>query len=207
MTTTAPTTEPNTLAGPATLGALGGLLWMLLPAAWAVASLEEQERGGLSFVAVAVVDVVFLVLAPALIVLGVAALRRALGTAAGRAGRTGMVLATLGLAAMALGNGIEVASMTAGGGEVALGHGMFMIGFLVCILGQLLVGITVVRSARRHLSRVAGWILVLALPLGIGIGMLGSVLTPGTDIGFWAAISVPTGAAWLLLGRSLVERR
>lgn len=53
------------------------------------------------------------------------------------------------------------------------------------------------------MSRVAGWVLVLALPLGIGIGMLGSVLASENDAGFWAAISVPTGAAWVLLGRSL----
>jgi hypothetical protein len=206
--TTIATTSTTPVAGRATLGALGGALWMLLPAAWAVAELEDQQFGSLSFFAVAAADWIFLVLAPALIVVGLTALRTVLGTAAGRVGGTGMVFAALGLGAMALGNGIEVGSMSAGGGEVALGHAIFLIGFLVSIVGWLLVGITVIRKRRAALSRVAGWILVLALPLGIGIGMLGSVLAPENDAGFWAAISVPTGAAWLLLGRSLsVEDR
>lgn len=201
--TTIATTSTTTVAGRATFAAVGGALWMLLPAAWAVAELEDQQFGSLSFVAVAVADWIFLVLAPVLIVVGVTALRAVLGTAAGRVGGTGMVLAALGLGAMAVGNGIEVGAMSLGGGEVALGHAIFLIGFLVSIVGGLLVGITVIRKRREALSRVAGWILVLALPLGIGIGMLGSVLAPENDAGFWAAISVPTGAAWLLLGRSL----
>lgn len=207
MTTIATTSTP-TVASRATLGAWGGALWMLLPAAWTVTELKDQQFGSLSFFAVAVADWIFLVLAPALIVVGVTALRTVLGARAGRVGGTGMVLAALGLGAMALGNGIEVGSMSAGGGEVALGHSIFLIGFLVSIVGGLLVGIMVIRRRRAPLSRVAGWILVLALPLGVGIGMLGSVLAPENDAGFWAAISVPTGAAWLLLGRSLsVEDR
>lgn len=207
MTTIATTSTPP-VASRATLGALGGALWMLLPAAWTVTELEDQQFGTLSFFAVAVADWIFLVLAPALIVVGLTALRTVLGTRAGQVGDTGMVFAALGLGAMALGNGIEVGSMSAGGGEVALGHSIFLIGFLVTIVGGLLVGITVIRKRRTPLSRVAAWILVLALPLGIGIGMLGSVLAPENDAGFWAAVSVPTGAAWLLLGRSLsVEDR
>ena len=53
------------------------------------------------------------------------------------------------------------------------------------------------------LSRAAGSLLALALPLGIGIGILGSAVAPANDAGFWAAISVPTGIAWVLLGASL----
>lgn len=204
MTTIATaTTSPTTVAGRATLGAAGGALWMLLPAAWAVAQLEDQQFGSPSFVAVAVADWTFLVLAPALIVVGVTALRAVLGTAAGRVGGTGMVCTALGLGAMAVGNGVEMGSMSAGGGKVALGYAIFQIGFLVSIVGGLLVGITVIRRLREALARVAGWILVLALPLGIGIGMVGWALAPESDIGFWAATSMPTGAAWLLLGRWL----
>lgn len=202
MTTTV--SKPTTTASSrASLGAVGGGLWLLLPAAWAAAQLDDQEFGSLSFVAVAVVDAIFLVLAPALIVVGHLALRDALGATAGRLGRSGIVLAMLGLGSMAVGNGIEVASMSFGGGEVALGHALFLIGFLVSIVGGLLVGITVYRKRRDTLARVAGCVLALALPLGIGIGMLGSALLPDDDTGFWAAISVPTGAAWLLLGWSL----
>ena len=79
---------------------------------------------------------------------------------------------------MALGNGIEVASMTAGGGEVSLGHALFLIGFLVSVLGSVVVGIVVFRRRHDALSRAAALLLALALPLGIGIGILGSAIAP-----------------------------
>ncbi|MDP9430227.1 MAG: hypothetical protein M3Q47_15800 [Actinomycetota bacterium] len=192
--TTPPTSPPATVARRATLATAGAVLWVLLPAAWAVTGSEEQPSGALSSVAVAVSDWVFLVLAPALLVVGHAALRTALGPAAGRVGTTGIVLAALGLGAMAVGNGIEVASITTGGGEVAAGHALFLVGFPVSIVGGLLAGVTVIRKRRDALSRIAGWVLVLALPLGIGIGVMGSVLAPGNDAGFWAAIAIPPGS-------------
>lgn len=200
--TTPSRTSRQDVARRASLGGLGGALWLALPVAWTVAELAEQQAGVLPTVAVAVLDVVFLVLAPALIVVGLTALRAALGPTTGRAGRTGTLLAALGLGAMAVGNGIEVASMTAGGGEVAIGHAMFLLGFLVSVVGGVLLGATVVRRRPVGPARAGGWVLVLALPLGIGVGMLASVLVPGNDAGFFAAVSVPTGAAWVLLGRS-----
>src|SRR3712207_7947896 len=106
----------------ATIGMIGGALWALLPVAWSFANLDDVEYGTLDFFAVAFSYWIFLVLAPALIVVGRTDLYRALGPTAGRTGRTGMVVAGAGLAAMALGNGIEVASISAGGGEVSAGH-------------------------------------------------------------------------------------
>ncbi|MDP9460165.1 MAG: hypothetical protein M3Q22_07940 [Actinomycetota bacterium] len=203
-TTTRPITAgTSTVARRARLGTVGAALWALSSGVWAVANIEGQERGSLTFVAVAVSWWVFVVLPPALLVAGHAALRAALGPAAGRVGGAGVWTAATGLAAMGLGIGIEVVSFTTGGGEVALGHAILLVGFLVSILGALLTGITVVRRRRDLASRLAGWLLVLALPLGIGIGMLGSVLAPENDAFFWAALTVPTGVAWLLLGRSL----
>lgn len=199
-TTTAPPTTTGRRAG---LGAVGGTLWLLMPAAFAAAELDAQPRGSLSFFAVAASYWLCLVLAPALVAVGYTALRTALGSDAGRVARTGVVLAPVGLGAMALGNGIEVGSMSLGGGEVALGHAMFLIGFLVSTVGGVLAGIAVVRRLRDTAARAAGWLLVLALPLGIGIGALASAVAPGNDAGFFAAIAVPTGLAWLLLGRSL----
>jgi hypothetical protein len=107
------------------------------------------------------------------------------------------------MGAMGVGNGIEVASISAGGGEVSLGHAVFLIGFLVSVLGGIVLGVTVIRRRSDVLSRAAGWLLTLALPVGIGIGVLGSAVDPNNDAWFWAAIAVPTGIAWVLLCRSL----
>jgi hypothetical protein len=146
-----------------------------------------------------------MVLAPALLVVGHTALRTGLGPDVGRVGVIGIALAAIGLGAMGLGIGIEVASMTVGGGEVALGHAILLAGFLVAVVGALITGITVIRRRRDGLSRAAGWLLVLALPLGIGIMALGNVVAPQTDAVFWAGLTVPTGLAWVLLGTSLTR--
>lgn len=196
---------PTTTASrAATAGLVGGALWALMPVAWNVVSVDDVEFGTLSFVAVAASYWIFAVLPPALVVVGLVALRRALGPDAGRVGAVGLVLAMIGTAAMSLGIGIEVASISAGGGEVDLGHALLLIGFLVSIVGGVLLGIVVFRRRTDALSRTAALLLALALPLGIGLGMLGSAVDPENDAWFWAAITVPTGIAWALLGRSLL---
>jgi hypothetical protein len=204
MTTTSRTsTPPSTVSGRAALAIVGAALWTLSSVVWAISDLGSQEFGTLRFVAVAVAWSAFMVLAPVLLAIGHAGLRTALGPALPRSGGAGIRLAALGLGAMGLGIGIEVASMSVGGGEVELGHVILLAGWLVSVIGALLVGTTVIRRRRDRLSRAAGWLLVLAVPLGIGIGALGASVAPGTDAFFWAAITVPTGLAWLLLGRSL----
>jgi hypothetical protein len=191
----------TTVSRAATIGLAGGALWALLPVAWSVTSTDDVAFGSLSFVAVAASYWIFAVLPPALIPVGVVALRRTLG--GGRLPAIGAVVSMAGLGAMALGNGIEVASISFGGGEVALGHALLLIGFLVSIAGGILVGITVIRRRRDAVSRAAGLLLTLALPVGIGIGLAGSAVDPQNDAWFWAAIAVPTGVAWVLLGASL----
>lgn len=204
MTTTAPTpTRGTTSTRRAKLATTGAVLWTLSSAVWGISDLEYQEPGSLRFVAVAVAWWICMVLAPALLVVGHPALGAALGPAAGKVGRTGIALAAIGIGAMGLGIGIELASMTVGGGEVALGHAILLIGFLVAIVGALLTGVTVIRKRRDGLSKAAGWLLVLALPIGVGIMALGSVVAPQADAVFWAGLTVPTGLAWVLLGRSL----
>ena len=191
----------TTISRAATTGLVGGALWALLPVSWSVAVLDDVEPGTLAWFAVAASYWIFAVLPPVLIVVGLTALRRALGD--GRVGLIGVWVAGIGLGAMAVGNGIEVASLTTGGGEVDLGHAMFLIGFLVSVVGFIVTGIVVLRRRRDALSRAAGVLLTLALPVGIGIGLLGSAIDPQNDAWFWAAIAVPTGIAWVLLGASL----
>lgn len=209
MTTMPVRTEatPAVVSRRAALGTAGAALWVLVPAAWATTALEREEYGSLSFTAVATTYWFVMVLGPALLLAGYSALHAALGRARSRPATAGIALAAVGLSAMAVGNGIELASLSAGGEEVALGHALFLVGFLVSVGGGMLVGGTLVRRRWDALSRAAGWVLLLALPLGIGIGLLGSTIAPENDAAFWAVVTVPTGIAWLLLGRSLATGR
>ena len=197
MTTT--TARPDTAAGRARPALVGATLWTLSAGVWAISDLEDQEPGSQGFVAVAVAWWICMVLAPALMITGHSALRAALGPAAGKAARTGIALSATGLGAMGLGIGIEVASMTFGGGEVPLGHGILLVGFLIAIAGALVAGVALLRRRPDGLLRSAAWLLVLALPFGVGIMALGGALAPGTDAFFWAALTVPMGLAWVLL--------
>jgi len=113
------------------------------------------------------------------------------------------VVSGLGLLAMVLGNGTELATLTFSGRESDLGHSAFLIGFLVLVVGSLLLGIALLRGRREPRVRWAGALMVGMVPLGIGLGVLLNVVAPHTDLGFWAAITVPYGVAWVLLGRSL----
>ncbi len=193
----------TTTSRTATTGLVGGALWVLFPVSWKLANVTDVEFGTLPFVGVMASYWTFAVVAPALIVVGLGGLRRALGPDAGRVGTVGLIGSMTGLSAMAAGVGIELASVSVGGGEVPLGHYVLLLGFLVHIAGSIVLGIVVIRRHRETLARAAGLLLTLALPFGVGIGVLGSTVDPGDDTWFWATLSVPTGIAWVLLGASL----
>jgi hypothetical protein len=206
-TTAAPRTAAGTVTRRARAGTIGAVLWTLSSGVWAASELEDQPYGSLAFVAVAVAWWITMVVAPVLLAVGHSALLAALGPDGGRVGRAGVMAAAAGLAAMGLGIGIEIASMSVGGGEVALGHLILLVGFLVAVIGGVVTGIAVIRRLAATRARVAGWLLVLALPIGVGIGWLGSMLAPGNDAVFWAVLTLPTGIAWMLLGGSLQSSR
>src|SRR3954471_1854498 len=89
-----------TLRREATAATIGGALWALLPVVFGLAPLEDTERGSLAFVAVTAAAWLFAVLPLALLLAGIAGLRRSLGDDAGRLGLTGLVVTAVGLAAM-----------------------------------------------------------------------------------------------------------
>jgi hypothetical protein len=182
---------------------VGGVLWALLPVVFTAVNIGEVERGTLSFAAVAAAAWAVGVLPLLLLLVGLAGLRARLGDGAGRLGTVGVAVSGLALFAMLLGNGTEMATVTFSGKESDLGHSVFLIGFLVLVVGSLLLGIALLRRRPTPLVRWTGVLLVAMLPVGIGLAVLGGAVSPGTDLGFWAAITVPTGVAWVLLGRSM----
>ncbi|WP_448625076.1 hypothetical protein [Geodermatophilus sp. URMC 64] len=185
----------------ATATTVGAALWTLVPVAFSAVDLENADRGTLSFVASVTAAWLCLAIAPLLLVAGLPPLRQAIAPEGGRFVATGAAVAGAGFAAMGLGNGIELASITAGGGTVAAGHAIFLVGYLVSIVGGVLLGIAVLRRCPDVLGRIAGTLLTLAFPIGLAIGFVGTSLNPDNDAWFFAAVTVPTGLAWLLLGR------
>ena len=185
-----------------TAGVVGGTLWALLPVVFLV-HLEDTARGTLAFVAVAAAAWVVGAVSLVLLLVALARLRSGLADGGGRLAAVGVVVSGLALLAMVVGNGTELATLTFRGTESDLGHSAFLIGFLVLVVGSLLLGIALLRGRREPLVRWAGALLVGMVPLGIGLGVLLNAVAPHTDLGFWAAITVPYGVAWVLLGRSM----
>lgn len=200
MTATKPETADRRLA----LGSAGGALWALSPVAWLIGDVTAVDRATAFFAALLACFVVVLVVGPALIAVAATAVRAVLG--GGRAPATGAALTAVGLAAVSIGGAVELASVAAVGEVSVVGYVIFYLGFLTAFVGALLIGVVVLRRRRDPAARAGGWLLTLAIPLGVGLGALFALLLPGNEAGFAAAVSVPTGTAWVLLGRALGRR-
>jgi len=188
-------------------GVLGGLLWSLFPLAIVVVSIEDTQPGTLTHLSAAVVYWLMAVLPLLLLLVGLAGLRALHSSAYGRLGNVGFLVSFLALVLMLVGNAVEVASLTFSGSDSDVGHIIFLIGFLLLLVGSVLVGILILRTQRDPSSRIGGLLFVAALPVGILLGIVLGVIAPRTDLGFWAAITVPYGIAWLLLGYTLMSAR
>ncbi len=183
--------------------AIGGLLWALLPLGIFFVSIEETRAGTPAHLAAAALYWLMAVIPLLLLLAGLAALHALHGRAYGRLGRLGFLVSLVALLAMFVGNGVEVASLTFRGSESAVGHSAFLIGFLLLLIGSVPLGLAIRRARQDPASRLGWPLLVLALPLGVLIAVVLGAVAPGTDLGFWAAITVPYGVAWALLGYAL----
>jgi hypothetical protein len=182
---------------------VGGLLWALFPLSTAFVSHEYTQPGTLAYVAAIASDWLMAVLPLLLLIVGQMGLRAIYGGDFGRLGKVGILVSSAALALMFVGNGVEVASLTFSGSESSVGHFAFLIGFLILLAGSVMLGIALIRIRRDPFSRLAGLLFVLALPMGILLAFVVGPATPGTDVGFWAAITVPYGLAWMILGYAL----
>jgi hypothetical protein len=130
----------------ATAATVGGALWALVPVAFGLVDPSDVRRGTLSFVAVLAAVWICGALSLALLLGALAGLRPVLAQT-----RLGAVSAA-GLAAMLLGNGTELTTITLNGQESDLGHTVFLIGFLVLIAGSVLLGIALIRAREAGLG-------------------------------------------------------
>lgn len=190
-----------------TAGMAGGTLWALFPLSTALVSLKDTQPRTLAYLATVASYWLMAVLPLLLMLVGLMGLRTLFGGAYGRLGKVGFFVSSFALALTFVGNGVEVASLTFSGSESAVGHFAFLIGFLVLLVGSVLLGAALIRTRRDLLSRLGGLLFTLALPLGILFAVVGGTVSPGTDIGFWAAITMPYGIAWVLLGFALSASR
>lgn len=179
---------------------VGGALWALFPFGTPIANIEEAGTPG--YAASVAYDWLMGVLPLLLLLVGLAMLYLSQRGIYGWLGKVGFPISILALGAMFAGNAIEVSTLTFLGSESAVGHFTFLIGFLILLIGSVLVGLAIWRTRRDAPSRAGSLLLICALPLGILLAIVLGSLVPKSDLGFWAAIAIPFGVAWLVLGRA-----
>ena len=182
-----------------TASIVGGLLWACLPPVFVYATRGLDKPATAEFALAVTSTWLVGVVSLLLLLLGLAHLRWIGRDRSGRLGEAGVLVSALALGAMALGNGIELYTLTIRGTESELGHTIFLIAFLVLIVASVLVGQAFVRRRWSAGVRWAGLLLLLALPLGVLLLVVGGALSPDTELGFWSALTVPYALARVLL--------
>jgi hypothetical protein len=128
-----------------TASVIGGLLWACLAPFFVYADSALDKPGSAAFVlartSMWLVGVVSLVL----LLLGLGQFWSLGRDRLGRLGVAGVAVSAFALAAMALGNGIELYTVTARGTESDIGHTIFLIAFLILIVASILLGQILVR--------------------------------------------------------------
>jgi hypothetical protein len=191
--------QPALLRLARTASILGGLLWACLPPVFVYTSRGLDKPATAEFAIAAISMWLVGVVSLLLLLLGLAHLRWMGRNRTGRVEEAGVAVSALALGAMALGNGMELYTLTTRGAESGLGHTIFLIAFLVLIVASALVGRAFVRRRWSAGIRWAGLLLLLALPLGVLLLIVGGALSPDTDLGFWSALTVPYALARVLL--------
>jgi hypothetical protein len=185
----------------------GGVLWALFPLVSVFSSIEETRPGTAAHLAVATLLWLMAVVPLVLLLVGLRVVHTLLRSAYGQLGNAGFLVSFVALVLMFLGNALEVASLTFSGSESDTGHLAFLIGFLLLLIGSVLFGLAIRRVRHDPTSRLGWLLLVGALPLGILLALVLGAVAPETDLGFWTAITVPYGVAWMLLGSALLSHR
>ena len=131
---------PTLLTLSRTASLVGGLLWACLAPVlvYADSALEEPGTAGFALAGSSMwlVGVVSLVL----LLLGLVQLWPLGRGRLGRLGQAGIVVSALALAAMAVGNGFELYTVTARGTESDIGHAIFLVAFLILIVASICWG-------------------------------------------------------------------
>lgn len=186
----------------ATAGLVGGAGWVLFP--WGTPFTEAEEGVPAAGEVVSAIYFGLLLVAPALLLLvGLAALDAHHRGHYGRLGTAGALVTALGLGAMFTGLAWEMTTISASGETSAIGHAIWMPGFLVLLPGSILLGAAVWRSGVLPRARLVGLLLVLVIPISIVVAIVGGMIFAESNTGFWLGLTLPYGLVWIVLAAAL----
>jgi hypothetical protein len=180
-------------------GMLGGLLWALFP----LGELPEVDsvltpQGSLAYYGLGY-------LAPQLLLLlGLAGFHTLRRRSYGRLGTVGFLMSLTALVLTFAGGAFEMMKMVATGTGSTVGYLTLIMGFFILAWGSGLLGVAITGTLHDLPSYLGGMVLAIGVPLAF---LFVFAAGGAWDFGFWVGLTVPYGAAWLLLGHALLSAR
>lgn len=191
----------------ATAGLLGGVGWALFPWGTPFAEAEEGGTPALGQAGAGIYFALLLVVPAALLLVGLTGLHAQHRGRYGRFGAVGAALTGVGLGGMVAGLGWETVTIGFTGAESAIGHAIWMIGFLLLLPGSIVLGLAVRRARVLPRAGLAGVALMLVIPVAVAVAVVGGMVSPDGNTGFWLGLTLPYGLVWVLLGSAMRATR
>lgn len=190
------TMRPPTQRHAALSGVVGGFMWAVTPLRQPVFDAGRTPDEGELFFRI------FNLVLVAIVILLTIALLRLRGSSPARLFKTGWWTILIGHVLLLVGSIPAVLLGDAARGLVKGGQDVGFLGAMVAGLGGFLVGVSGRRS--RSIPKVALWLLLLTLPLGLlAISLLAAIGTPEDYLGL--PLTVLYGGAWIVLGWSWIR--
>ncbi|WP_219420368.1 hypothetical protein [Pseudonocardia nigra] len=187
----------------ATAGLVGGAAWVLFGWGTPWAEVGDGATPTIGAAAAAAWFWLLLVVPAALLLVALRSLHVRHRGRYGRLGTAGAAITGVGFAAMGVGTAWELVTITVAGVESAVGYAVHSLGFVLLLPGTVLLGIAVWRAGVLSRAGLAGLALALTVPVGVGVAVLGALVHPVDNTGYWLALTLPSGIAWLVVATQL----
>ncbi len=119
-------------------------------------------------------------------------------------GSVGLFVSFAALVLAFAGGAFEMMNMASAGTASILAYLTLIMGFFTLVWGSALLGWAFTRTQHDPLLHLGGLLLTIAVPLGFLF-----VFATGAawDFEFWAGLTMPYGAAWMVLGCALLRTK
>ena len=180
-------------------GFFGGLLWALFPLGeLPTPQMVLTPKGSLAYFGIAYLCATLLLL------MGLKSLHVIHWRSYGWLGSVGLFVSFAALVLAFAGGTFDIIDMASTGTASTMAYLTLIVGYFILAGGSTLLGLAIIETLRDPPLYLGGLILAIAVPLGFLF-----VFATGAAWGFefWAGLTVPYGAAWMVLGYALLRAK
>ena len=137
-----------------------------------------------------------------LLLLGLKSLHATYGRSYGWLGSVGSLVSFVALVLVLFGGAFEMMNLVSAGTASTLAYSTLIVGFFILVWGSAILGLALLRTLRDPPLYLGGLLLTIAVPLGF---LFVFITGAAWDFEFWAGLTMPYGAAWMILGCALLR--